>query len=358
MKSKMLILYLICLFLLVFGLTGCSEMAQIEDRDFVLAIGVGYQDSGFQVNFAKPDLPSLTGQSAKENTGNIVEYSSESMPKIEEEYARNSQKRLDFSHLQVIILDKSLVSNKEKMNEFLKYIENNYEIARNTLVFYTDEQVSDLLKLDKNVGGNIGDYLKKLYENNPYNKDTQKTTIGEMVNCIYQTDKVLLIPKLEIQKDSIWVNGAGIFKENTFVEYISENQLTYRNFMLGIGKGRNIVLDNSEIIRITELKNNYKYVLADGMPYIIININGTGECVKENINPTTDQNRVKILNSYVKKVLLFQCQEFIMNKKIDYLNLYRNLPIRNPMMWEKYQGNPSQFLQDVSMKIEVDIQLK
>lgn len=75
------------------------------------------------------------------------------------------------------------------------------------------------------------------------------------------------------------------------------------------------------------------------MPYVIIYVNGEGECIKEKKSSMPEQSRVQILNSYVKKVLLFQCKEFIIDKKMDYLNLYRMIPIKNREMWSKYEDN-------------------
>lgn len=334
-------------------LTGCTQMTQIEDRDFVLAMGVGFGDGEYKVTYARPDLHALTGQPVGKNEKFVMPYSGSVISEIEEDYARNSDRRLDLRHLKIIVLDSGIIENRDKLHEFLGFIENKYEISRNTLVFYTKDEAEKVLNVNT-TGGNIGENVEQLYENNPQNSDAKKVTIGDLVNGQYQVEKVILIPILEIKKERIWLSGAGIFQENEYIDSIDETHLMYIHMMNGMGKGRDVVLENSQVIKIKEIKSKFIYSIKDGKPYVTIRIKGIGEELQSN---ALGDSRV-VFNKYVREEMLKLSKEVITERKMDILNLYRKTAYKNRSLWKKYEGKPDQFMNDLSINITVDFSLK
>lgn len=328
-------------------------MTQIEDRDFILAMGISFDNGKYKVTYARPDLSALTGQPVGKNEKFVMTYSGVTISDIEEDYARNSDKRLDLRHLKVIVLDSSIVKNKVKLNELLGFIENKYEISRNTMVFYTKDQADKLLEVNT-IGGNIGENVEQLYENNPQNSDAKKVTIGDLINGQYQVKKVVLIPILEIKEERIWLSGAGIFSENEYVDSLDETQLTYVHMMNGMGKGRDIVIENSQVIKIKGIKSKFTYAMKDKKPYIVIRITGEGTELQSN---TSGDSR-KIFNTHVSEAILYLNQNFTKEKNIDILNLYRKTAYKDRNLWEKYQGKSEQFIEDLSMDVLVDFTLQ
>lgn len=340
--------------ILIFMLNGCQGMTQIEDKDFVLAVGVGYTMEKYQITFAKPNLGELTGQPVGENEKFVVTYQGAGISNIEEDYARNSSKRLDLSHLKTIILDYSIIGNKEKLDELLRYIGDDNEISRNTLVFYTDEEANSMLELDENKRGNIGDNIEKMYDNNPYNSDTRKVTIGDMINGLYQSGKVHVIPRLETNEDLIWISGAGLFFENEFVEFVNEDDLTYINLMNGIGKGRTVELEDGGNVKIKEIKSKYNFSVKDKKPNVKIHITGKGKTQQKGI--ADDTNR--ILNNSLKNRMTPLFEELVNEKKVDYMNLYRKLSYKDRSLWNQYENNQEQLLSHLTMDLIVEFELE
>lgn len=345
--------YLLFLIIVVLILSGCSDMTQIEDRDFVLAIGIGFEDGNYKVTYARPDLSALTGQPVGKNEKFVSTYTGLTLSDIEEDYARNSDKRLDLRHLKVIVLDSSLVDNKVKMDELLGFIENKYEISRNTLVFYTKDQSNKILEVNT-ISGNVGENVEQLYENNPENSDAKKVTIGDLINGKYQVQKVVVMPNLEIKKDRIWLSGAAIFSENEYVDSVDENQLTYINMLNGMGKGRDIVIENSQIIKIKDIKSKFTFTLKDKKPYVLIKITGEGEELQSN----TPGDTKTIFEAHVNDAMLYLYENLMKDKNVDFLNLYRKTSYKDRRMWEMYQGKFDQFMDDLSVVILVDFTLQ
>lgn len=352
-RRKNKIGFLLLLGFLFIFLSGCTQTTQIEDRDFILAVGIGFENGRYKVTYARPDLHALTGQSVGKNEKFVMTYTGDTISDIEEDYASNSDKRLDLRHLKIIVLDSRIVENKDKLQELLGFISNKYEISRNTLVFYTQSQAEKLLNVDT-INENIGENVEQLYENNPQNSDVKKVTIGDLINGSYQVEKVVLIPILEIKKDRIWLSGAGVFWENEYIDSIDEKQLMYFHMMNGMGKGRDVVLENSQIIKIKEIQSKFSYSIQDKKPYVAIKIKGVGEELQNNI----EGDSRKVFNKQVRRKMLNLNQRIIKKEGLDVLNLYRKTAYKNQVLWKKYQGKPEQFMNDLTIDITVDFKLQ
>src|SRR5699024_5083184 len=148
---------------------------------------------------------------------------------------------------------------------------------------------------------------------NPQNSDVKKVTIGDLINGSYQVEKVVLIPILEIKKDRIWLSGAGVFWENEYMDSIDEKQLMYFHMMNGMGKGRDVVLENSQIIKIKEIQSKFSYSIQDKKPYVVIKIKGVGEELQNNIEGDSRE----VFNKQVRREMLNLTQLIIKKEGLD-----------------------------------------
>ncbi|QHQ62396.1 GerAB/ArcD/ProY family transporter [Anaerocolumna sedimenticola] len=151
----------------VTSFTGCSDMTEIEDRNFIQAMGIDLNDSGeLTVYYVLPDLKALTEQGSENPEKLILQLNGFDFWEIEELYNLEYNKRLDFSHLKAIIIGKELAKDQIKLTQFLTYVENKYELGRNTLMFTSDSTAKDIVSLNKELEGGIGDFLDRLYRIN------------------------------------------------------------------------------------------------------------------------------------------------------------------------------------------------
>lgn len=350
MRNKLIqYFYILLLFIVAGMLTGCSDMVQIEDRDFVMGLALSYDNNEFTAILQRPDLQSITGQGVTDEQELLVSFTGENLSRIKEAYAKQSEKRLDFSHLKVIILDHKISESKKGMNEFLRYVEDEYEISRNTLVFYTadDEGI---------INGKIGDELQSLYQNNPSNADIKKVTVGDMINCLYQPDKVIILPLIKITKEGISLEGAGIFQKNLYGARMSEDDLTQWNMLQGKGTKRYISLPEGQVLKVRQLKTKYQYSMTDGTPFIQIYMEGEAELVEE--MEDTRKDLKNSLNSFLKSNMERQINDMIKVNQLDYLNFYRNMSYRNRKMWTTYKGKQEEFLNEVTVLLDMDIKVE
>lgn len=337
--------------ILSFFLTGCNDMTQIENRDFILALGISLDEQEYKITYSRPDLSALTGQPVGDDEQFCVTYTGHHITDTEKEYARNYDKKLDLRHLKVIILDYSIANNEAKLEELCSYLEKKYEVSRNTLVFFTMAKSEELLKLDKNRRGSIGENIKKLYKNNPEFSNSYKTTIGDLINGQYQTEKTYIVPNLELNDKKITLSGVALFSKNKYITVVSEEEYIYLTFLLGTAEEQNIPIGNNQVIQIKEVKTNITYALKSRKPFIIIKVEGRGESVKA--GPYVDSYR--LMNKEMKRNLEALCKKLMKEKKVDFMNLYRKSIYKEREIWNLYQGSLDAFLKDTTIYIITDM---
>lgn len=158
-------------------LGGCKNYAQIEDRNYVMCMGIDEAEGGLYVSYGFPDLKALTG------SGDNIHYPSvtlfgENLEAVEAAFAAGSSRRLDYGQLQMIVFGRDLMSQPGKMKEILEYIRQHQEFTRTVLVCMADGAARDIVALDDIVNGSIGIYLRQMFENN---FSGNCLTIGDLV---------------------------------------------------------------------------------------------------------------------------------------------------------------------------------
>ena len=150
---------------LILGLSGCENYVELENRDFVMAMGI---DSGIQAKyrftFTFPDLASATGKEGTPKTAPIT-LEADTLKMAESFYNRMSQNRLDYGQLKVLVFGNEMISSEKRMEEFLSEIKEIPEIARTVYVCKSESHAKDILELDKTLNTSIGLYLEDLFQN-------------------------------------------------------------------------------------------------------------------------------------------------------------------------------------------------
>lgn len=176
-EKKVRLRSIILLFICSLGLCGCHNFTEIEDRNFVMCLGIDTSSSGLEVSFGFPDLKALTGD------GDNIHYpavtiSGDCMEVVEKSYAAQSNKKLDYGQLQMIVFGRNMLEDEQRMRQVLEYIKENQKFTRTVLVCMADQRASDIVALDEDVNGSIGVYLRQMFDNNSPN---YQLTVGDLI---------------------------------------------------------------------------------------------------------------------------------------------------------------------------------
>lgn len=191
-------LLLLPVLLCISFLCGCSRAVQIEDRNYVMCLGIDLEDGGdYSVSYGFPDLKALTGD------GDNIHYppvtvTGTDLDAAADAYARQASKRLDFGQLQMIVFGRRVMENPVAMADVLAYIKEHQEFTRTVLVCMADRKAEDIVNLDEDVNGSIGIYLRQMFENN---SSQYQLTVGDLIIGMSLTGESQDIACVAKQKD-------------------------------------------------------------------------------------------------------------------------------------------------------------
>ncbi|BCJ94809.1 hypothetical protein acsn021_23780 [Anaerocolumna cellulosilytica] len=374
-KTAVKSLLLLFSFTTALTLTGCGDMAEIEDRNFIQALGIDITaDDKISAYYVLPDLKALTEQGADDPKKLLLHLEGLDYWEIEEQYSLENNKRLDFSHLKMIVLGRSIAEDKELLAEFLSYAENKYELGRNTLVFLSDSSAKDIITISGDLEGGVGDYLEKLYKINLINTGIAEVTIGNLVLAKNEGDLTVNVPLIKAIDKKVELAGIGIFEDNILTHVSNQKDSDYIDIANGYGKNKVIFLTKEgnenvteHVVKLNNITRSMDFYSKDGKPYLVIGIEGIGFVEKGIKDFATISDRANVqkmeeiqnrLNALIAERTEKTIEVLMREKQIDFMNLYRMTSYKDKKIWLKYRENPKAFIENLQYSVEVSIKLE
>jgi len=155
-------------------LTGCHDWADIEDKNYVMSMGVEKgENSTYKILYETADLSS--GDKEGGRKGKVLSYEADSLQEAEEmDYVRED-KKLDFGHLKAILFSVDMMNDEKVRSRLLEELNQRDSIAGTTLVFYTEEEVGETIELGGEKGPSFGEYVDKMAANQNFSSETEDT---------------------------------------------------------------------------------------------------------------------------------------------------------------------------------------
>ncbi len=364
-----------------FALTACSDMTEIEDRNFVQTMGIDLHGSELTIYYQLPDLKALTKQSAEDPKKLIIQLKGIDFWEIEDKYHLQSNKQLDFSHLKAIVLGKSFAEDVDKLEEFLAYVENKYELGRNTLIFLSKTEAKDIMSMNGDLNGGVGNFLDRMYRINLLNTGSKEVTVGDMIQGVNNHNTIVQLPYLQANKKTVTTSGLGFFNQCFLAYHVDQEEADYIHLLNGSGKNNRLYfernksnkrnktkIDNIEyVIKMDDVYRKMDFYWKNNKPYlnIFIDCKATIEkgITKQAILSKTENTQlikeVEVLCEAQMEEKMNKLTEEIMKKeKIDFLNLYRMTSYKNRSMWLYYVDKEEDFIKDLNYTIQVNMNLE
>ena len=170
-----------------------------EKRMYPLALGAGVSEEGFVLKYAMPDMNVTTGQEKpEEDPVSVLTLAGENFHEIEKVYNRSQEKFLDLGHLQVVILDESMMT-EENRKIFLEYLKQEKHVGEDVYMFRTG-MLGEVFRWKGAEESSVGEYLQGIQENRTTGQQKKGVTLREVYHQFYQDGTLPWIP-------SVWVNG-------------------------------------------------------------------------------------------------------------------------------------------------------
>lgn len=304
-------------FLAASVLMGCNTV-ELEDRNFPIELAVQDTDN-FPQEF-------LEAQSA----GN---------------------RRIDYSHLKVVILSQAFVENTSAMQEFLAMMEEKNEIPRNTYVVVAAD-AEEIMDMEQVEGESVGNYLEQMFENVSKVRKQAYPTIGMLYQESDNQCETLFIPyvkkdgdKLVVENYYVWKRGApagNVDSETARLSLFTQNQM--EKYQLTLAGG--------EVVSLSDAHNAITFDEKDGAKTVTVTVKCIGEVLNRSGELTGEEQRV--IGRQIEVYMNELAESVLSERAIDVTDSFRKLDAKREWYFY-YLGQEEVYEQDILIQYETDI---
>ncbi|TCK93290.1 Ger(x)C family germination protein [Natranaerovirga hydrolytica] len=350
-------------------LTSCWDKVELEERDYVISIGIDLEDDIYHFTYNLPNLPAVTGQGeGEQNFTKIVEASS--LYEANRIFGSRSRKKLNFDHTKVLILGEDLLSNKIYFQKILDEFERNADFARTVMVLAVEDKAEEIIEMELDEETEMGLHLTGLYQNNKYDVlKTTEITLGDLINNIHENKGNVIVPKVVIEEDEPMIDGIGIIIDYEIKDWLGREDVDKISWVTGDGKGTNVTtsfVENEEItVEITKMETKLEFEEKNNQVLIKVNIICDGDVTAYTLNPEHslfEEDNLEKLEEQINGILKAETKMFIeeiqTEYEVDVFNMLEKLAIQDRKLWIKWNENWDEIFSQADIEVDAEIQIR
>lgn len=358
-----------CLFL-----SGCSGLKNIQDLNYVVAIGMDYDEEMKEYNVylqglnfanvakqegAKPaePIPSVIGSATGETLNLAVS-----------KLYKKSEPPLYFGHVSTLIVSKNIV--KEHFKDVLEEIGRNRSIRHTLRIMTTEESIEDVFNI--NALYNYPPLYTVLYkydENELYQDELMPMNLLNLLREYFEPMVVVKIPSVKIDKKSwkseksypiLYFDGFEIIQQQKYIDFLPFKDAVLLNWLLEkkVALNRKVEKEGELIaaVKIAPAKMKVKYEKGSSRPKFSIEVSASADLlelledipVKELESLISEEIKQRIMTIYEKGI----------EKKADVLNVGEKWYRKHPKQYHSIKNTNSFYLDKDSLTtLEVKVQV-
>jgi len=351
-------------FITLLFFTSCWDRVEIENRAFVVAIGVdAYEETDASENRFTITLsvPVLEKENEENNDDDPPKHIKTASGKTIAETLKNldakSDKRLYYGQAKLLLLGENLIERPDLVSEVIKSLESKSDIDVRIHVLVAE----DVIKILETTPP--GETLPGLYVSDIYR---HKHKLGgnsfaldlERLSSALSNEKAsgAIIPKIISEKDELKLDGAALLKNNKKVDELSHDEL--KGLLWGYKKAGEgaVVTSGVTSMEVENHRTKIKFINKLNYPLtavVDVKINGTiGEY--HDLSNEEKQKLEMIFAAEISDELLKTINKLQNEINIDGLNLLEHLRKNEHNLYKRY----SKKWDDAYPKVNITPQVK
>ncbi|MGN0343221.1 MAG: hypothetical protein ACI4DO_10560 [Roseburia sp.] len=339
MKQAVRIWSVICMTLAALGLCGCSS-TELEDKNFPMAAVIAWQDGSYEMALGFQELSDVADENTTgEKEPDVSIYGENGYELFEQADAKNPG-QMDYNHMKALILSQELFSREQQMEALLSCLEEQNVIARNTLLFVTEDEPAAVIASSEVIKDNVGNYLQELITSNQDFKADAPVTLGALLNARYNQDETLMIPRVSVTEQGLELADYFVLRGMEPVGSISFEQGEVVMLSCGLLKHYGVTPDADTMIRLSDISCSYQLEGDES---------GVTETVYLSANATAYTGKVPVnLKEYLEKDLEQKAAK-LLAAGIDPTDSYYKLGGYDRKAYQVYAGNCEKYQENLSI---------
>lgn len=374
---------LICLTIFT---AGCWDRRELQDRNFVLAVGIDMADAHRPVEtFTQPHgrkryrvslqiLKLGVGGEAKDKSKTyVISNTGESFFEMIRDMLGQSSKSLWFEHVQVIIISEAVL-RQTGLGELLDFFRRDSEMRSRMHVYVTSGEAQSLLEYippNREPGGIYLSNIINLHVKNMHvaGKRTDLASITQYLD----NNSNLVVSRIELADKVVKLGGLAIFKKDKFIGYVDEEAVAGTKYMFASEKSAVVTipcpdhLDHQVVFELFRHDTRLRPHVDNNTIYFTLDINMYGNigelqgdiALDNTMDPQYVHKLEKAFADEIKRTVLYSEQIFQKEMRVDILDLFAaKLKAYEPDTWEKVKDHWDEIYPDIPLIISVNVSIQ
>lgn len=353
-KKKVLSLFLLC-----FLITGCADKVEMEDRSFIITLGIdmGKDDS---LNLTLGEIKSL-----EEGEKPSIEANGRTFSSAIKNADMMNDKQIYLGQLKTVVLGKELLENEGLTKEVLTALERNQTVNKKIVVLASNDTASDILKAISEKNTSSGLYIWDYYNvAGDKSASTEKVDLETLLQNVRDYDGIV-IPKVSLTDEGVKIGGGMVISNYIFRGELSD--LEERGYLWLKNKAAGASIDGvfqGENITLGVSKDKCKFLFSEKDGKIIcdvyIDVIGSLEGGGMEQDSFFDSSTLREIEKIFEKIITTEVENTMSIASIEYktdvFGLTRELEKQNINIYKKYNGKDS--FENMIFKIRTDVNIK
>lgn len=343
-------------------LSGCWDKVELNERAYVISLGLDDIGDMLEVTYTIPNLPVITAQSGGEATKFIKVTKDKTLIEANKNFGKKSNLRINFDHTKVVIFGSSFLDDSYNLRKVLDHFDRNPEYAKSLLLLATKDTARELLESVPNGEETTGIYLSQVFVNNSLETISADTIeLGDFISEMYSSDGNGVMPNIVFKDNEVIVDGLAIIKDYKLNGWLEDKYIKPFSWVLGKGKNSVVLVNMDGILvpyEISELHTKMKFEVVDNLLNIKIQVKTEGDIAEFILN---DNNKLfgkgyiheiedRITKQMEKEIedLLDITQE---GYGVDIIGAFNKLKTSNKKVWKLTKDDWQDFYRAASIDV-------
>lgn len=305
MSQKFLIPKILLVMLTLLMLTGCWDDINLENRAFVVSIGIDKVDDGYRVTLGIPDPAAFSVGNTDEMK--YTKYGvGETILSAKKSLERTLSKKLDYTHVKICVINEDILKDRELFLETVDALERNRDLSKRIFMLATQEEAHDVLSATPAEQDIVGMFIASFYENNA-DGVVLKRTLQEVIQPM-RTSGDVLIPRIKLCENKervLELGGAAVISNSKMAGWLTEEELRGYFWLNGKGRGGTLMAkyeDTKVPFHIDKNKSKLSVEFENNKIVFIHDINIEGSVEEYHFKALSEDDLIKLEELYSKEV--------------------------------------------------------
>lgn len=342
------------LLLILFGITGCYDYQELNNRAIVSGIAIDYENEKYIVNYEILNNKKSTGSNDQSSKAYLVEGTGDTIVEAFQDVGDKISKEAYLSHLKVLVLNEPAA--KEKMSSIVDYMLREPTI-RNifTPVIAKDCSAKEILGAATEEEPVISEKISSLIENNKYNENTAITVDFDGFMDKLEDDRIdPVLTAIELSNGLPTLAGMAVFDQGKLKDILNLESAAIYNVLKNESSNHSLKIpcDDAKGYTIINLYRNKKtdFTVTENTLKISSNLNASVQ--KDSCGYNFRDNQIyEELSQKFSEVLKKEYQDFwhlLQLENTDALGIQKSY----------YQKTRKELPNWTKLTLETDIQIE